>query len=469
MQDLTNTREFSLFDEDNLPTAEYIRTLADAKQYAKLRELSESIPPQDIAELFDEVPKEYYILLFRLLGKELAAETFVEMDSDIQRALIDSFTDRELAEILDELYMDDTVDLIEEMPANVVKRIIKASRKEDREVISNLLRYPKDSAGNVMTTEYVRFVGDMTVGDALEHIREVAIDKETIYNCYITDKNLHLLGVITAKQLLISSLDTVISDIMEDNVISVNTHDDKEEVARLFDKYRLIALPVVDNESRLVGIVTVDDAIEVIQEETEDDISKMAAITPLEDTYLKTSVAELWKSRILWLFILLVTSTFSSAILNVFEGALPAVLILFVPMLMGTGGNSAGQSSVTLIRALSLGEVEYKDTLRVLVKETLTGILCGITLGVAAFGKVYLIDRLLMQNPEITVAVAFAVGAALAITVLMAKIIGAILPILAKRMGFDPAVMASPFITTIVDVIALVLYFLISRSMLSML
>ncbi len=469
MEELNNLELSPLFDEEKLPTAEYIRTLADSRQYAKLRALAEEIPPQDIAELFDELPKEYYIRLFRLLGKELAAETFVEMDSQIQESLIGSFTERELSEILDELYMDDTVDIIEEMPANVVKRILKASNKEDRAIINNLLRYPKDSAGNVMTTEYVRFVGEMTVGEALDHIRAVAIDKETIYNCYITDKNLHLLGVISAKQLLISSLDTLIADIMEDNVISVNTHDSKEEVARLFDKYRLIALPVVDNESRLVGIVTVDDAIDVIQEETEDDISKMAAITPLDDTYLKTSVAGLWRSRILWLFILLLTSTFSSAILNIFESALPAVLILFVPMLMGTGGNSAGQSSVTLIRALSLGEVEYRDTLKVLAKETMTGILCGVTLGVAAFGKVYLIDRLIMQNPEVTLMVAVAVGISLAITVIMAKVIGALLPILAKRIGFDPAVMASPFITTLVDVLALVLYFMISRSMLGLL
>ncbi len=462
-------KEYTLFDEEKLPEASYIKELIDEKKYARLRELTAEIPPQDLAEIFDELPVEYYTRLFRLLGKELAAETFVEMDGDIKEVLIGSFTDKELSEILDELYMDDTVDIIEEMPANVVKRILRASRKEDREIINNLLMYPKDSAGNVMTTEYVRLVGSMTVGQALEHIRRVAIDKETIYNCYITDKNRRLLGVVSAKQLLISSLDTQVSEIMEENVISVNTHEDKEEVARLFDKYRLIALPVVDNESRLVGIVTVDDAIEVIQEEAEDDISKMAAITPLEDSYLKTSVSKLFKSRILWLLILLMTSTFSSAILNVFEGALPAVLILFVPMLMGTGGNSAGQSSVTLIRALSLGEVEYRDTLKVLGKETLTGTLCGLLLGAVAFGKVMLVDRLIMQNPDVTLTVAFAVGASLAITVIFAKFIGAGLPILAKRIGFDPAVMASPFITTIVDVLALVLYFFISKSAMALL
>ena len=362
--------------------------------------------------------------------------------------------------------MDDTVDIIEEMPANVVKRILRASNKEDRAVINTLLCYPKDSAGNVMTTEYVRFVGDMTVGQALDHIREVAIDKETIYNCYVTDKDRHLLGVVSAKQLLISSLDTRLSDIMEESVISVNTLDDKEQAARKFDKYHLIALPVVDNESRLVGIVTVDDAIEVIQDETEDDFSKMAAITPTDDPYLKTSFVKLFLARIPWLMLLLISSTVSSTILSSFESLLPTVLILFVPMLMGTGGNSGGQSSVAIIRGISLGEIEFRDTGRVILKELLVGFLAGVALGAVAFLKVIFVDKYLMQNDSVTVGVAIIVSISLALTVIIAKLIGAALPILAKRIGLDPAVMASPFITTLVDVLALVLYFATSSALL---
>lgn len=458
--------EITLFDETKIPRISDICSLIDEKRYSDVRELTETIPPQDIAEIFDELPSEYHARLFRILTKERAAETFVEMDSDIQEKLIMLFTEKELSEILNELYLDDTVDIIEEMPANVVKKILRTSSEANRDTINRLLKYPKDSAGTIMTTEYVRFVGEMTVGKALEHIRKVAIDKETIYTCYVTDKNRRLTGIVTAKQLLISPLDTTLESIMEESIVSVFTTDDKEEVARRFNKYGFLALPVVDKEYRLVGIVTVDDAIEVIQSESEEDISKMAAITPVEEPYLKSSVLTLFRARIPWLLLLMISATFTSTILNRFELALPAVLILFVPMLMDTGGNSGGQSSVTVIRALSLGDVEYKDVGRVILKEMMTGVLCGLALGIVAFGKVMLVDRLIMQNNEVTLTVALAISSALAITVIAAKLIGSSLPILAKKIGFDPAVMASPFITTVVDAVALVLYFFIARGML---
>lgn len=458
--------EITLFDETKIPRISDICSLIDEKRYSDVRELTETIPPQDIAEIFDELPSEYHARLFRILTKERAAETFVEMDSDIQEKLIMLFTEKELSEILNELYLDDTVDIIEEMPANVVKKILRTSSEANRDTINRLLKYPKDSAGTIMTTEYVRFVGEMTVGKALEHIRKVAIDKETIYTCYVTDKNRRLTGIVTAKQLLISPLDTTLESIMEESIVSVFTTDDKEEVARRFNKYGFLALPVVDKEYRLVGIVTVDDAIEVIQSESEEDFSKMAAITPVEEAYLKSSVLTLFRARIPWLLLLMISATFTSTILNRFELALPAVLILFVPMLMDTGGNSGGQSSVTVIRALSLGDVEYKDVGRVILKEMMTGVLCGLALGIVAFGKVMLVDRLIMQNSEVTLTVALAISSALAITVIAAKLIGSSLPILAKKIGFDPAVMASPFITTVVDAVALVLYFFIARGML---
>ena len=453
--------------ELELPSADEVCRLIDLKLFSEVRTITEAMPPQDLAELFDSVPKEYHTRLFRLLSKEKAAETFVEMDADINESLINSFTDHELSEILNELYLDDTVDIIEEMPANVVKRILRASSIEDRSTINLLLRYPKDSAGTVMTTEYVRFVGDMTVENALTHIRRVAIDKETIYTCYVTDKARHLLGIVTAKQLLISPLDTRLSEIMEENVISVTTTDDKEEVALKFNKYGFLALPVVDNEGRLVGIITFDDAMEVIQSESEEDFSKMAAVTPTDLPYTKVSVFSLFLARIPWLLLLMVSATFSSTILTSFEAALPAVLILFVPMLMGTGGNSGGQSSVAVIRGISLGEIEWRDTPRVLLKEIAVGVLAGAVLGVVTFGKVLLVDRLIMQNPTVTVHVAIIVSVALALTVIIAKLIGAALPILAKKIHIDPAVMASPFITTLVDAISLLIYFFVAQTLLA--
>ena len=455
-----------IFGEDII-TAEAISEMLDEKKYAEVKLNVQDLPAPDIAEIFSDLDEKYHNLLFRLLSKELAAETFVEMDSDLQENLISRFTDRELSDILDELYIDDTVDIIEEMPANVVKRILKNSDQDDREIINRILRYPKDSAGTVMTTEYVRFTGDMTVSDALLHIRRVAIDKETIYTCYITGKDKRLLGIVTAKDLLISDPDTLLSDIMDENVIAVHTHDDKEEVALKLDKYGFLAIPVVDSESRLVGIVTVDDAIEVIIEENEEDFAKMAAITSASDTtYLKTGVFDIWKSRIPWLLILMLSSTLSSAILGSFESALPAVLVLFIPMIMGTGGNSGGQSSVTVTRSISLSEVEFSDIFSVIWKELRVGVLCSVALGVATFLKVWLIDGLLLGNSAVDFTVSLTVAISLALTIILAKIIGATLPLLAKKVGLDPAVMASPLITTLVDAISLIVYLFVAGNIL---
>ena len=448
-------------EEHEIDPEEVIQ-LIDGRRYAELRAKLEPVPSVDIAEIFAGLDNRHDLLFFRLLPKEIAADVFVELDTDTQMALIESFSDRELSSILEEMYLDDTVDIIEEMPAAVVKRIIKSSTGENRSMINRLLRFDKDTAGAIMTTEYVRLVPDMTVGEALAHIRQIAIDKETIYTCYVTDRKRHLLGIVTAKALLLSDSEVTLEMIMEDNVVFVSTSDDKEEVARLFDRYGFLALPVVDSEQRLVGIVTVDDAMEVIREETEEDFAKMAGMAPTETTYLKTSAFEFLKARLPWLLLLMFSATISGAILTLFEDALSAALVLFVPMIMGTGGNSGGQSSVTVIRSLSLGEIDFKDTLKVMWKEARVGVFAGVAVGVATFLKVMFIDRLLLNNPDITLIVAFAVAISLALTIMFAKLIGAILPILAKRVGLDPAVMASPFITTFVDAASLLIYFFVA-------
>lgn len=448
--------------DEHVEEPETITSLIESKRYAELKEMLKDIPSVDIAEMFFEVETRYHAIILRLLSKETAADVFVELDTDTQMALIESFTDRELGAILEEMYLDDTVDIIEEMPAAVVKRIIKFSSAEEREMINRLLLFDKDTAGAIMTTEYVRLVPEMTVNEALEHIKSVAIDKETIYTCYVTDKKRHLLGIVTAKDLLLNDRDVTLESIMEENVVFSRTSDDKEEVALLFDRYGFLALPVVDSECRLVGIVTVDDAMDVIREETEEDFAKMAGMTPTETTYLKTSAFEFLKARLPWLLLLMFSATISTAILTIFEDALSAALVLFVPMIMGTGGNSGGQSSVTVIRSLSLGELEFRDIFKVMYKELTVGIMAGLSVGVATFLKVVLIDRLLLGNPDVSVLVALAVAVSLALTIIFAKLIGAALPILAKRLGFDPAVMASPFITTLVDAASLLIYFVIA-------
>ncbi|MBQ4071847.1 MAG: magnesium transporter [Clostridia bacterium] len=452
----------AITSDELLPKLDELIALIDEKRYTEFVRIISEVPTADIAELLDEVEEAYRPRFFRLLPKEIASEVFVDIGSDAQEDIIAGFNDRELASMLEELYLDDTVDIIEEMPASVVKRIIRNSTHENRSMINQLLHYPKDSAGTIMTTEYVRFRADMTVREALDHIRSVAIDKETIYTCYVTDPYRRLLGIVTAKDLLISSLDTDLSDIMEESVIYVNTTDDKEYVAGKFEKYGFLALPVVDAEQRLVGIITVDDAIDVIKEEAEEDFAKMAGITPTETPYLKTSVISVFKSRIPWLLLLMISATVSSTILSFFERNLASILVLFVPMLMDTGGNSGNQASVTLVRGLSLGEVKRADFLKVWWRELRVGLMCGICLGVVAFGKIMLIDHLIMQNDEVSWLVALVVGVTLSITIMIAKLIGSTLPLIASKIGLDPAVVASPFITTSVDAISLILYYFIA-------
>ena len=438
--------------------------LMDEAKYREFREQTEEILPADIAEIMYDIDKKYCAKFFRLLAKDTAADVFVELDSEIQESIISSFTDKELSAMLDELYIDDTVDIIEEMPANAVKRILRASSAENRSTINQLLRYPKDSAGSIMTTEYVRFTKEMAVGKAIEHIREVAIDKETIYTCYVTDKNKRLLGIVSAKDLLISKPDTRLEEIMEANPIYVETGDKREEVAYKFDKYGFLALPVVDAEMRLVGIVTLDDAIGVLSEEVEEDFAKMAGIAPSETPYLKTSFFSIFKARFPWLLFLMLSATLSSAVLRGFEGALPAVFLLFTPMIMGTGGNSGGQSSVTVTRAISVGELSFSSLPRVLLKELSVGALTGSLLGVCSFLKLMLIDNLLLKNSAVSLSVALAVSLTILATVITAKLIGAALPLLAKKIGLDPAVMASPVITTLVDALSLLVYFAVASS-----
>ena len=450
--------------------------LLQSKQYAALHRYLDTLNPADIAETMDDLLADELITrddlprIFRLLPKELAADTFVEMDSDLQQALIDAFSDRELREVIDDMFLDDTVDIIEEMPANVVKRILKNVDAETRKSINEVLNYPEDSAGSIMTIEYVDLRPDMTVQEAFDHIRRTGVDKETIYNCYVISGVRKLLGLVSVKDLLLASYEDRIRDVMEVNVISVGTKDDQEEVANLFAKYDFTALPVVDGENRLVGIVTVDDAIEVMQEEATEDIEKMAAITPSEHSYFKTSVFETWKQRIPWLLILMVSATFTGMIISSFESALAAQVALtaFIPMLMDTGGNSGSQSSVTIIRGMSLGDIEFSDIGDVLWKELRVSLLCGATLAVCNFAKIMLVDRLLMHNPAITVTVTLVICLTLVVTVFVAKLVGCTLPMLAKRLGFDPAVMASPFITTIVDALSLLIYFQFARMLLGL-
>ena len=444
--------------------------MLEGKKYSSARDILVTMNPADIAAFFSDMEEERLPLMFRLLPKELAAETFVEMETEEQELLIRSFSDNELKEIVDELYVDDAADLVEEMPANVVKRILKQADPEMRKSINQILRYPDNSAGSIMTTEYVSLRPKMTVEEAILRIRRQGIDKETIYTCSVTEGR-KLLGLVTVKDLLLAEDDeTPVEEMMLTNLISVTTHTDQEEVARMFSKYDFLALPVVDNENRMVGIVTFDDAMDVMEDEATEDIEMMGGMLPSEKTYLKSSIWELFKNRIPWLMLLMVSATFTGMIINSFEDALAAQVALtaFIPMLMGTGGNSGSQSSVTVIRSLSLGELEFSDILRVLWKEIRTAVICGIVLSAVCFLKILLIDRLLLGNPDITMMVNLVVCLALAVTVLLAKVIGGILPLLAKAVHLDPAVMASPFITSIVDALSLLVYFLFARLLLGL-
>ena len=436
-----------------------IMVLLKDRNYTVLKPLLASMNAIDLAEVFEETESDTELLiLFRILPKDLAAETFVEMDTDVTERLINKLSDRELKAVLDEMFLDDTVDILEEMPANVVKRVLAQSDSEARAYINDLLKYPKDSAGSIMTIEFVALRPTMTVEDAFERIRRTAIDKETIYTCYVIDPTNKLLGLVTAKDLMLAPKTALIEDIMNDNVIYAHTEEDKEQVARTISDYGFLALPIVDREMRLVGIVTVDDALDVLQEENTEDIAKMAAITPTDRPYLKTSVFTLWKTRVLWLLILMLGSTFTSIILNSYEALLSTCLVACVPMIMGTGGNSGSQASVTVIRALSIGEIESRDVSKVIWKELRTSFFLGLTLAAACFLKLIFLDGMLLGVDGYTWDVSLVVSLALLCTVIVAKLVGAILPILAKLLHLDPAVVANPFITTIVDAVSVILF-----------
>ena len=416
--------------------------------------------PADVEMLMEGLNEKELLLVFRLLPKELAAEVFVEMDPEMQESLITRFTDKELSEVMSELYVDDTVDIIEEMPANIVTRLLKSADSETRKQINDILKYPKDSAGSVMTTEFVKLRESMTVLEAFQTIRRVGVDKETIYTCYVTERA-KLIGVVTVKDMLLCEETKTIGEIMERNVIYVNTHDDKEETVNLMSKYDFMTMPVTDAEGRLVGIVTFDDAIDVIQEETTEDIEKMAAITPTDKPYLKLGVFQTWKNRIPWLALLMVSATFTGTIISRYEDSLAKVVALtaFIPMLMDSGGNAGSQASVTIIRGLSLEEIRFGDIFRVIWKEFRVSLLCGISLALLGFLKAMFIDR-------VSVTIGVVIALTLFVTIVCAKLVGCVLPMLAKKLGFDPAVMASPFITTIVDAIGLVVYFNIATLLL---
>lgn len=449
---------------------EILKLLAERK-FSVLKPLLSSLNATDLAEIFEDVKAEKDLpLLFRILPKDLAAETFVEMDSDIKEQLISALNDRELKAVMDELFLDDTVDFLEEMPASVVKRVLAQSDRQTRAYINEILHYPKDSAGSIMTIEFVALHPLMTVDEAFERIRQTAIDKETIYTCYVTDPTKKLLGLVTAKDLMLAQKTQKISDIMNENVIYAYTEEDKEDVARKISDYGFLALPIVDREKRLVGIVTVDDAMTVLQEENTEDIAKMAAVTPTDKPYLKTSIWRICLNRLPWLLILLVSATFTGLIISANEQTLNMpvygiILTACMPMLMDTGGNAGSQASATIIRGLAVKEIKFSDFWKIVWKEIRVAVLLGAALAVACFIKLMLVDALYQYGNGITVA--FIICVSLFITVLIAKIIGSVMPMLAQKCHLDPAVVAAPFITTLVDVLSLTIYCAISVSLLS--
>lgn len=436
---------------------EEILELLESRQYLKLRQFIENLNVADIAAYMEEMERNDLLKLFRILPKSMAADIFSYLEIETEQYIITSLSDRDAANIIDNLMADDATDLLEEMPANVVKRLLAHASAETRRDINHLLRYPEDSAGSIMTVEYVDLKESLTVQGAVERIRKVGVDSETINICYVLDQRRTLIGTVALRYLLLSPPDAVIGDIMHENVISLHTMMDQEEVARQFKKYDFTSMPVVDNEDRLVGIITVDDVVDILEEETTEDIEKMAAIVPSDKPYMRTTVIESWKKRIPWLLLLMISATFTGKIISSFEDALSRYVVLtaFIPMLMDTGGNAGGQASAIIIRGLSLDEIEFGDWLTVIWKEIRTAVLCGLTLAICNFGKIMLVDR-------VEIKVALVVCLTLFMAVIVAKIVGSTLPMLAKKIGMDPAVMASPFITTIVDAISLLIYFRIA-------
>ncbi len=436
-----------------------VAELFEAHAFLKLKNMLCEENPADIAELLSVLKEKEIPIAFRILPKDLASDVFSYMENDMQELLIRSFSDAELKDIISDLWLDDTVDLIEEMPANVVTRILKNTDPSLRRQINSLLKYPEDSAGSIMTVEYVSLNERLTVDECFKKIRRESINKETVYTCYVTEKR-QLLGTVSVKDLLLAESDAVVSDIMETNFISIDAYEDKEVVAQTFSKYDVLALPVVDHDGKIVGIVTVDDAMDVMEEAATEDIERMAAISSTDKAYLKAGVFSIWLTRIPWLMLLMLSATFTGIILNSFEKALSVfpVLISFIPMLMGTGGNAGGQSSATVIRGMAVGEIELRDIFKVLFKELRVAVLCGVTLAVTGFLKIILIDNMIF-GMDVSYTEILVVSLTLMVTVFAAKIVGCLLPILAKAVHLDPAVMASPFITTIVDVLSLLVYF----------
>ena len=447
---------------------EEMTALLEEKKMKQLQIMLEENDEFDVAEFLSMLPEQQMAMVFRMLSKEQGAAVFAELESEEQEYIINSITDKELGSILDELYLDDTVDMMEELPANVVKRVMRIATPETRKLINQYLNYPENSAGTIMTAEYIDLKKYMSVKESFARIRRIGADKETIYTCFVTSADRKLEGIVTVKDLIMADEDAVIESIMDDNVIFCTTTDDQEDVSGMFSDYDLLAIPVVDKEKRLVGIVTVDDVMDVMEQEATEDMEIMAAITPSDHPYIRTGVFEIWKNRIPWLLLLMVSATFTGIILSSFEEALAVqtALTIFIPMLMDTGGNSGGQANVTVIRGLSLGDIEFSDLLTVIWKETRVALLCGATLAAATFAKILLVDRLLMGNEDVTIMVAAVVCITMLMTVLCAKIVGCTLPIFADKLGFDPAVIASPFITTIVDAISLLLYFAVAKALL---
>lgn len=435
-------------------TVEEILNLIEEKQYTRVRQEIIEWNEADIASVLEELPHEELLKIFRILPKSIAADVFAFLPVEIEQDIITTLTDREAANIINNLMADDAADLMEEMPAGLVKKLLANADPEVRRDINHLLRYPEDSAGSIMTVEFVDLKENLTVQECIDRIRRIGLDSETINTCYVLDLGRHLIGTVSLRDLLLNQPDTHVVDFMSDNVISVGTLTDQEEVARMFQKYDFTTMPVVDNEGRLVGIITIDDVVDILQEEVTEDIEKMAAILPTDKPYMKTSTFETWKKRIPWLLLLMISATVTGKIITHYEAALGAYVVLtsFIPMLMDTGGNAGGQASVTIIRGLSLDEIEWSDIFKVIWKEIRVAFICGATLAIAGFAKIMLFDH-------VTVTVAFVVCLTLLVTVVFAKVVGCSLPMIAQKIGFDPAVMASPFITTIVDALSLLIYF----------
>lgn len=450
---------------------EELKELVETKQFRKLKFVLEKLNEADIADFLEDLNSEQATLVFRMLSKDLASDVFAYLPVEVQRELINGMTDNEVQNIVEDLFVDDAVDMLEELPASVVRRVLENAKPDTRKTINQFLNYPDNSAGSIMTAEYIALHKDMTVSQSFDYIRAHGQDKETIYILFVIDKSRHLEGVVSVKDLLMHKYEDRIQDIMNHNVINCYTTDDQEEAANLMKKYDLMSLAVVDKENRLVGIITVDDAVDVLQEEATEDIQKMAAIVPNEQTYLRTGVFDTWKARIPWLMLLMVSATFTGLIIDSFEAALSACVALtgFIPMLMDTGGNSGSQASVTVIRGLSLGEIEFRDLLQVIWKELRVAVCCGVTLAVVNFVKIWIVDRTLFGRTDITLAVDAVVCLTLLLTIICAKLIGCTLPMLTNKLGFDPAVMASPFITTIVDAVSLLIYFELAKTLLDVL